>query len=97
MDVAPGRRRHFLDEGHHFCIAGRLVLSDQPRKDSGVVIDDGVRDQPRTLVADLDFDIGPAGEFFLAADLCDGGAELVVGLARFCERWTLRCSCGSRK
>src|SRR5450755_1888105 len=80
MDVAPGRRRYLLDEGQHFCIAARLVLRDQPRKDSGVVIDDGVRDQPRTLVTDLDFDVGPAGEFFLAADLSDGGAELVVGL-----------------
>jgi hypothetical protein len=80
MDVAPGRRRHLLDEGQHFCIAARLLLRDQPRKDTGVVIDDGVRDQPRTLVTDLDFDVGPAGEFFLAADLSDGGAELVVGL-----------------
>jgi hypothetical protein len=32
------------------------------------------------MVADLDFDVGSAGEFFLAADLSDGRAELVVGL-----------------
>ena len=58
MDVPPGRRRHLLNEGQHFCIAARLVFRDQPRKDRGVVIDDGVRDQPRTLVTDLDFDVG---------------------------------------
>jgi hypothetical protein len=44
------------------------------------VVDDGVCDDPRILVADLDFDVGSAGEFFLTADLCDGGAQLVVGL-----------------
>lgn len=49
MDVAPGRRRHLLDEGQHFCIAARLVLRDQPRKDSGVVIDDGVRDRKTSV------------------------------------------------
>jgi hypothetical protein len=80
MDVSPRRRRDFGNYGQGFRILVCLVPGKQPRQDSGVVIDDGVRDQPRTLVADLDFDIGPAGEFFLAADLCDGGAELVVGL-----------------
>ncbi len=39
-----------------------------------IEINDGVRNQPRTLVADLDFDVGPAGELLLAADLGDGGA-----------------------
>ena len=80
MDVSPRRRRDFCNYGQGFRILVCLVPGKQPRQDSGVVIDDGVRDQPRTLVADLDFDIGPAGEFFLATDLCDGGAELVVGL-----------------
>ena len=34
----------------------------------------------RALVADLDFDVGPAGEFLLAADLGDGRAQLMVRL-----------------
>ena len=58
----------------------RLVLREQPRQDGGVVVDDRVGDQPRALVADLDFDVGPAGQFLLVADLGDGRAELVVGL-----------------
>lgn len=43
-------------------------------------MENGVRDQPRTLGADLDFYIGPACEFFLASDLGNGGAEQVIGL-----------------
>jgi hypothetical protein len=45
-----------------------------------IVIDDGICDEPGALVADLDLNVGSAGEFFLAAYLSDGGAELVVGL-----------------
>jgi len=58
MDVSPRRRRDFGNYGQGFRILVCLVPGKQPRQDSGVVIDDGVRDQPRTLVADLDFDIG---------------------------------------
>ena|SRR6516165_10825570 len=44
------------------------------RDSGGVVIDDRIRDQPCALVADLDFDVGPAGQLLLAADLGDGRA-----------------------
>ena len=44
-----------------------------------MVVEDRVRDQPRARVADLDFDVGPAGQFLLAADLGDGRAELALG------------------
>jgi hypothetical protein len=55
-------------------------LREQPRQDGGVVVDDRIRDQPRALVTDLDFDVDPGGQLLLAADLGDGRAELVVGL-----------------
>ena len=74
VDVAPRRRRHLLDQRHGFRVAARLVLREQPRQDGGVVVDDRVGDQPRALVADLDFDVGPAGQFLLAANLGDGRA-----------------------
>jgi hypothetical protein len=45
------------------------VLGQQSRQDGRVVVDDRIRDQSRTLVADLDLDVGLAGEFLLAADL----------------------------
>ena len=80
MDVAPSRRGHLLDYGQRFRGAGRLVLRDQPGQDGGIVIDDGICDEPGALVADLDLNVGSAGEFFLAAYLSDGEAELVVGL-----------------
>ena len=80
VDVAPCRRRHLLDQRQGLRVSARLVLRQQPRQDGGVVVDDRVGDQPRALVADLDFEVGPSGQFLLAADLGDGRAELVVGL-----------------
>jgi hypothetical protein len=74
VDVAPLRRRHLLDQRQGFRVSARLVLREQPRQDGGVVVDDRIRDQPRALVADLDFDVGPAGQLLLAADLGDGRA-----------------------
>jgi hypothetical protein len=67
VDVAPRRRRQLLDQRQGFRVATRLVLREQPRQDGGVVIDDRVRDQPRALIADLDFDVGPAGQLLLGA------------------------------
>jgi hypothetical protein len=52
VDVAPRRRRHFLDQRQGFRVSARLVLREQPRQDGGVVVDDRIRDQPRALVAD---------------------------------------------
>jgi hypothetical protein len=74
VDVAPRRRRHLPDQRQGFRVFARLVLREQPRQDGGVVVDDRIRDQPRALVADLDFDVGPAGQLLLAADLGDGRA-----------------------
>ena len=66
-DVAPRRRRHLFDKRQHLRVAARLALREQPRQDGGVVVDDGVGDQPCALVADFDFDVGPASQFLLAA------------------------------
>jgi hypothetical protein len=44
------------------------------QQDSRVVVDDHVGDQPRALVADLDFDVSAPGQFFLSADLGDSRA-----------------------
>ena len=68
MDMAPRRWRDFLDHGQGLRVSIRLVLCEQPRQDRGIVVNDGVRDQPRTLIADLDFDVGPTGEFLLATN-----------------------------
>ena len=80
QDVAPRRWRNLRDQLYRFGIAGCLVLGQQPRKDRRVVVDDRVGDQPGALVADLNFDIGTAGQLFFAADLRDGRAQLVIGL-----------------
>jgi hypothetical protein len=80
MNMAPGRRRNLLDHGESFHTRARPVLGQQSRQDGRVVVDDRVRDQSRALVADLDLDVGLAGEFLLAADLGDGSAQLVVRL-----------------
>ena len=80
-----------------FRVCARLVLRQQPRQDGGVVVDDRIRDQPRALVTDLDLDVGPAGQFLLAADLGDGRAELVVGLDAVLRAMNVRCNCGSRR
>ena len=69
MEVTPRRRRDFFDHGEGFRIAILLAPDEQSRQDGGVVIDDGVGDQPRALIADLAFDVGSAGQFLLAADL----------------------------
>ena len=53
MDVAPRRRRHLLDQHQGFRVSARLVLREQPRQDGGVVVDDGVGDQPCALVVAL--------------------------------------------
>jgi hypothetical protein len=79
-DMAPGYRGDFLDQSQGLEIRAPLVLAEQPRQDRGIVVDDGIGDQPCALVADLDLDVGLASKFFFAADLCDGRAELMVGL-----------------
>jgi len=72
VDVAPRRWRDLLDQGQGFRVPAGLARREQPRQDGGVVVDDGIRDQPRALIADLDVDVGPAGQLLLAADLGDG-------------------------
>ena len=74
QDVPPGRRRYLGDEFQRPGVAGRLVFRQQPRQDGRVVVDNRVGDQPGALVADLDFDVGTAGQFLLPADLGDGRA-----------------------
>jgi hypothetical protein len=74
MDMAPRRRRDLLDHGEGFQTRARPVLDQQSRQDGGVVVDDRVRDQPCTLVTDLNLNVGLAGEFLLAADLGNGRA-----------------------
>jgi hypothetical protein len=69
-----------LDQSPGLEIRAPLVLAEQPGQDCGVIIDDGIGDQPRALVADLNLDVGLAGDFFLAADLRDGrGIDKIVG------------------
>ena len=63
MDMAPGRRRDLLDRGERLYTRARPVPGQQSGQDGRVVVDDRVRDQSRALVADLDFDVGLAGEF----------------------------------
>lgn len=79
QDVPPRRRRHLRDQGQGLFVAAPLVLGQQPGQDGRVVIDDGIADQPGALVADLDLNVGAAGQFLLAADLGDGTAQLMVG------------------
>ena len=67
MDVAPRRWRDLLDHGQGLRVPTRLVPREQPREDRGIVVDDGVGDQPRALVADLDLDVGSTGQLLLAA------------------------------
>ncbi len=57
-----------------------FTLSDQPGQDGGLEVNDRVRKQAGALVVDLYVDVGASGEFLLAGDLSDDGAELVVGL-----------------
>jgi hypothetical protein len=61
-----------FEQRQGFRVAARLVLGEQPQQDGGVVVEDRVGDQPRGRVADLDFDVGPAGQPLFAADLGDG-------------------------
>ena len=87
----------FLIRASALAFAARLVPGEQPRQDGRVVVDDRIGDQPPALVADLDFDVGPAGQFLLAADLGDGRAELVVRLDAVLRAVHVRSSCGSRR
>src|SRR5437868_11733879 len=68
VNVLPCHRRCRRREGHHLLVPGSLGLGQQPRQDRRVVEPDRVGDPPRTLVADLDLQVGPAGEFLFAAD-----------------------------
>ena len=72
VDVAPRHRRNLLDQCQGSRVTAHLVLGEQPRQDGGVVVDDGVCDQSRALIAALDFDVGSTGQLFLAADLGNG-------------------------
>lgn len=74
QDVPPGRWRHLRDQRQRLGIASCLVLRQQQGQDRRVVEDDRVADQPGALVADLDFDVGAAGQFLLPTDLGDGRA-----------------------
>lgn len=71
-DVSPRRWQHPCDQGQRRHIAARLVFGEQLRQNRGIVVDDGVRDQSRALIADLDFNVGSTGQLFLSADPADG-------------------------
>ncbi len=72
--MPPGRRRHPGDQRHGLGVTAGLAFCQQVQQDSRVVVDDHVGDQPRALVADLDFDVSAPGQFFLSADLGDSRA-----------------------
>ena len=52
---------------------------------------------PPTLVADLELDVGPSGQFLLAPDLGDGRRSWWYDSMRFWERCTVRSNCGLRR
>jgi len=58
QDMSPGCRRYLSDECQPLGVAGSFVFHQQPRKDSLVVVDDRIGDQPGTLVADFNLDVG---------------------------------------
>src|SRR5665213_631684 len=66
MEVAPRRRRDFFEQGQDFRIRSRFKFGEHARQNGRVVVNNYVRQQPRALVADLYFDVSPAGEFLLA-------------------------------
>jgi hypothetical protein len=81
VNVTPGCRRDLLDQFQDFLVWICFVFGNQQRQNGRIVItDDGVRNQPCTLVADLDFNISPTGELFLSADLGDCRSQLMVRL-----------------
>lgn len=53
VDVAPGNRRDALEDSDGVEIAGRRLLLVNAGEEQGVVVDDGVGDQPGTLVSYL--------------------------------------------
>lgn len=71
MNVAPSLRRDLIDQSERFSLTGGLIFREQPRQNGEIVIDDRVCDQPRTRVADLDSDVGPASQFLFSAYLCN--------------------------
>ena len=69
--MAPCRRRNLLEQGKCFLVRTCFTLGKQSRKNCRVIVDNDVRNQPCALVADVDFDIGSAGQFIFATDLGD--------------------------
>jgi len=81
-DVPPGCRRNLSDQRQCLGVAACLELRQQPRQGGRVVVGDCIGDQAACalVVTDLDFDVSAPGHLLLSADLCDGRAQLVVGL-----------------
>jgi len=79
VDMLPSDRRDCLEKDECFGVFSRLIFVEQPRKDGGVVIDSRICDQPTALIANLDVDIRPTAQLFLAPYLGNRGSKLVIG------------------
>ena len=67
IDMLPSSWKDLLQKGQRFGIFARLIFVLEARKDSRVVIDDHICNQATALIADLDVDIGVAGQLFAPA------------------------------
>jgi hypothetical protein len=80
MDVLPRRRRNSPEQVHRLFVARCQIAAQQPRQQHGIEGNHHIGNQPAAVVADIHIQIGASGQFLLAVDLGDGGAQLVVGL-----------------
>lgn len=78
-DALPSHGRDLLQALDRGLVAGGLVAVQHGREQDGVIGDDDQGEQPAALVAELDIEIGAAGQALLAGDLGDGRAQLVIG------------------
>ena len=87
VDVLPCDGGDPLEQFQGLPVVRRLVAVEQPRKQHGIVGDDGIGDQASALVADRYVEVCASEQFLFAADLRERGAQLMIGLNAVLGSW----------
>jgi hypothetical protein len=80
VDVLPCDGGYPLEQFQDLPVVRRLVAVEQPRKQHGIVGNDGIGDQASALVGYRYVEVCTSDQFLFAADLRERGAQLMIGL-----------------